>query len=66
MILGSIGILDSKTEIPPSSLLLDLYPGATVAYSLRKLRTAYSGSAIRVRRSSDNTEQDFGFDSSEI
>jgi hypothetical protein len=42
-------------------LLLDFYP-ATAAYSLRKLRTAYSGSAIRVRRSSDNTEQDIGFD----
>jgi hypothetical protein len=43
------------------TLLLDLYPSASVAYSLRKLRTAYSGSAIRVRRSSDNAEQDFGF-----
>jgi len=42
-------------------LLLDLYPNAAVAYSLRKLRNAYSGSAIRVRRSSDNTEQDIGF-----
>jgi hypothetical protein len=43
------------------SLLLDLYPNAAVAYSLRKLRTAYSGSAIRVRRSSDNAEQDINF-----
>jgi hypothetical protein len=45
-----------------ASLLLDLYPNAGAAYSLRKLRAAYSGSAIRVRRSSDNTEQDIGFD----
>jgi hypothetical protein len=44
-----------------SALLLDLYPNAAAAYSLRKLRTAYTGSAIRVRRSSDNTEQDIGF-----
>jgi SPP1 family predicted phage head-tail adaptor len=44
-----------------ASLLLDLYPSAAAAYSLRKLRTAYSGSAVRVRRSSDNTEQDIGF-----
>jgi hypothetical protein len=44
-------------------LLLDLYPNAAVAHSLRKLRTAYSGYAIRVRRSNDNTEQDIGFDS---
>lgn len=43
------------------SLLLDTYPSAAVAYSLRKLRTAYTGAAIRVRRSSDNAEQDFGF-----
>jgi len=41
--------------------LLDTYTGAAAAYSLRKLRTAYSGSAIRVRRTSDNTEQDIGF-----
>lgn len=46
-------------ELP---LLLDLYPGAAVAYSLRKLRAAYTGSAIRVRRASDNTEQNIGFD----
>jgi hypothetical protein len=45
-------------------LLLDLYPNASVAYSLRKLRTAYSGNAIRVRRAIDDTEQDIGFNSS--
>jgi hypothetical protein len=44
-----------------TDLLLDLYPNAAAAYSLRKLRAAYTGSAIRVRRSSDNTEQDIGF-----
>jgi hypothetical protein len=54
--------------MPKSSgaLLLDLYPSAAVAYSLRKLRTAYSGNAIRVRRSSDNTEQDIGFVGNEL
>jgi hypothetical protein len=44
--------------------LLDDYPNATAAYSLRKLRTAHTGSAIRVRRSNDNAEQDIGFDGS--
>jgi hypothetical protein len=34
---------------------------AGAAYSLRKLSSAYAGSAIRVRRSSDNTQQDIGF-----
>ena len=43
------------------SLLLDTYTGAAVAYSLRQLRTAYTGAAIRVRRSSDNAEQDINF-----
>lgn len=42
--------------------LLDIYTGATVAYSLRKLRSSYTGYAIRVRRSSDDTTLDIGFD----
>ena len=42
--------------------LLDTYSGAAAAYSLRKLSNARTrGSAIRVRRSSDNAEQDIGF-----
>lgn len=49
-----------------ATLLLDLYPNAAAAYSLRKLRTAYVGSAIRVRRSSDNAEQDIGFVDNEL
>jgi hypothetical protein len=52
---------DLTVNAPSASLLLDLYPNAATAYSLRKLRTAYTGSAVRVRRSSDNTEQDIGF-----
>ena len=34
----------------------------TAAYSLRKVKSDYDESAIRVRRSSDDTEQDIGFD----
>jgi hypothetical protein len=44
-----------------NNTLLDVYPGASVAYSLRLLRQSYTGSAIRVRRQSDNAEQDIGF-----
>ena len=52
------------TAPPAATLLLDLYgEDVTAAYGLRKLRTAYTGAAIRVRRFSDNTEQDIGFDS---
>ena len=59
MILASHGIIGS--QIANAFLLLDLYPSAAAAYSMRKLRTAYTGSAIRVRRSSDNAETDIGF-----
>lgn len=44
-------------------LLLDSVSGATYAFSLRKVRAAYSGSCIRVRRSDTGAEQDIGFDS---
>jgi hypothetical protein len=43
------------------TMLLDAVPAATAAYSLRKLRDAYTGNAIRVRRSSDNAESEIGF-----
>ena len=46
--------------------LLDTYPNAAAAYSLRLLRSAYTGDAIRVRRASDNTEQDIGFVDKEL
>lgn len=59
MIIATHGILAS--QIASFTGLLDLYPNASAAYSVRKLRSAYTGSAIRVRRSSDNTEQDIGF-----
>jgi len=39
--------------------LLDAYGGAAAAYSLRRLSANYAGPVVRVRRSSDNTEQDF-------
>jgi len=46
--------------------LLDTYTGAAAAYSLRLLRTAYTGDAIEVRRASDNTTQDIGFVNNEL
>lgn len=49
-------------EPPAASLLLDDVAGATVALSVRKLSSSYAGSAIEVRRSSDDTLQDIGFD----
>lgn len=46
-------------QLPPQ--LLDDYPGAVFAVSLRRISRAYTGAAVRVRRSSDNAEQDIGF-----
>jgi hypothetical protein len=59
MILSTHGIVGSISGAVP--LLLDVYPNAALAYSMRKMRTLYTGDAIRVRRSSDNTETNIGF-----
>jgi hypothetical protein len=64
MILATHGIIGSS--IVQFTGLLDTYSGAAAAYSLRKLRTAYTGDAIRVRRASDNTEQNIGFVNNEL
>ena len=54
-------LISSMSKTPPYIGLLDTYPSANMAFSMFKLRTAYSGNCLRVRRSSDNTEQDIGF-----
>lgn len=54
--------VDSPIAVAPGpDPVLDTYIGSTGGYSLRKLRTAYTGAAIKVRRSSDDAEQDIGF-----
>jgi hypothetical protein len=60
MILASHGIIGSS--IVQINTLLDLYPNAAAAYSLRKLRDAYTGSAIEVRRTNLDVA-DIGFTS---
>ena len=47
------GALNSDT------LPADFGSGAAAAYSLRYVSSSYSGNVVRVRRSSDDTEQDF-------
>jgi len=42
-------------------LNVDGLSGALAAVSIRRLNSAYAGPCLRVRRSSDNTEQDIGF-----
>jgi hypothetical protein len=52
---------------PSFTGLLDTYSGAAAAYSAaRRLSSTYTGALIRVRRSSDNTEQDIGYNGSNV
>jgi hypothetical protein len=53
-----LGLIGSENY---SDYLLDAYPNASLAFSLRLIRRSYNGNAIRVRRSSDNAEQNIGF-----
>ena len=58
--LDTTALLSFTNPVAATFSILDNYPGASAAYSLRKVRTAYTGSAIRVRRS-DNQEMDIAF-----
>jgi hypothetical protein len=42
-------------------LPLDGFTQPAAAYSMRRLKSTYAGPAIRLRRASDNAEQDIGF-----
>jgi hypothetical protein len=58
-------IMDQRSRYvfpKPTPYLLDTYEGAAAAYSLRRLRSAYTGPAVRVRRASNNDELDIYFD----
>ena len=45
---------------------LDATSTYKLAVGLRKLRSAYTGSAVRLRRSTDNVEADFGFTGNDL
>jgi len=65
MILASHGIIGS--QITQFVGLLDTYSGAAAAYSLRKLRSAYTGSAIGVRiDTTGQPEYNIGFVDGEL
>lgn len=54
--------LPAVSILPSWSYVVTDYPTDAVgAFSLKKVRQNYTGNAIRVRRSSDNAEQDIGF-----
>jgi hypothetical protein len=54
--------ISGSTPTPAYSGFGDTYGDVTAYYSLRKFTEAETLNAIRVRRSSDDTEQDIGFD----
>jgi len=58
-----ISVQDYTVRITPvvPSLLLDTYSGAVAAYSLRKVRAAYTGNCIQVQRESDDAVLDINF-----
>lgn len=62
-ITGQMLAVAAKKKTPPFAGALDSYTtNLTGAWSVsRRLLTSYTGSLIRVRRSSDNTEQDIGY-----
>jgi len=58
------GIKASSMNSGPVIFLLDDYPGAGAAYSVRKLDSNYSGDCMEITRASDSTTQNIGFDGS--
>lgn len=54
--------LEIEVLAPIAFLIDDNSLTTAVAYGVRKLRNAYSGAGIRVRRDSDDAQQDIGFD----
>ena len=55
------GIAKTDSVTPSFTGILDSLPSAAAAYSVRRLRAAYTGPLLRVRRSTDNVQQDIGF-----
>ena len=50
--------------VPIKAGVLDDVDGAYAAYSVRKLKSGYGGPALKVKRASDGSTQEIGFDAS--
>lgn len=64
MIYTNTAAFTAAGAAPPSSqpLIDDVGQDAVMAFSMRKLRSAYAGDALQVKRTSDNATLDVGFD----
>lgn len=61
---GRLGIFGRRrNQVTSFAGAYDAIPSIVAAYGMRRLRGAYTGSLLRIRRSSDNTEQDIGYTS---
>ena len=63
---ANIANINDLTIPSAAAFLLDDYPGAIGAWSLRRLNTNYTGDCVRVRRTSDNSEQNIAFDTNGV
>lgn len=64
---GQIGFYSALLNAQEKdTLLLDDYPNAAMACSLRLLSSTYTGKCLKVRRSSDNAEASIGFVNNEL
>ncbi len=59
MLLLPVGLMASAPA--PVAVLDGISPAPSFAFGLRRLLSAYAGTALRVRRGSDNAEADIGF-----
>lgn len=58
---STVAATSSFTTSSPSTNLLDSITGISAVWSFRRLLSAYAGNCVKIRRSSDNTTQNFGF-----
>ena len=58
-------LLSFVNESFTSSLPLDVQGSAAAAYSLRKVKSDYTGPAVRIRRTSDDIDADVAFDTND-
>jgi hypothetical protein len=51
----------TNIQVPSTVVPLDQVPNATLAVGLRRLKSSYTGPCLRLRRTSDGAQRDFGF-----
>lgn len=55
-----------RTYVNQTASLMDLFSNPMAGFSLRRLKSTYSGSALTIRRSYDNMEAEIGFQGTDL